>query len=85
MINQILVEHQGTHFNWWGKQLMASRSFEVITLGLFPSASWEEVASLVQMLFVRSQNGRAVSQHATEEIQANWNRTIAFPSLYPIS
>lgn len=45
--------------------------FEVIILGLFPPASWEEVASLVQMLFVRSQNGEAASQQATEEIQAN--------------
>lgn len=50
---------------------MASCLFEVIILGLFPSASWEEVVSLVQMLFVRSQNGEAVSQHATVEIQAN--------------
>ena len=50
---------------------MASCLFEVIILGLFPSASWEEAASLVQMLFVRSQNGEAASQHATEEIQAN--------------
>lgn len=85
MINQVLIEYRGTHFNWWGKQLMASCLFEVIILGLFPSASWEEVASLVQMLFVRSQNGEAASQHATEEIQANWNRTMALPSLYPIS
>lgn len=85
MINQDLIEHQGTHFNWWGKQLMASCLFEVIILGLFPSASWEEVASLVQMLFVRSQNGETASQHPTEEIQANWNRTMALPSLYPIS
>lgn len=85
MINQVLIEYQGTYFNWWGKQLMASCLFEVIILGLFPSASWEEVASLVQMLFVRSQNGEAASQHATEEIQANWNRTMALPSLYPIS
>lgn len=46
---------------------MASCLFEVITLGLFPSASWEEAASLVQMLFVRSQNGEAASQRATEE------------------
>lgn len=59
--------------------------FEVITLGLFPSASWEEVVSLVQMLFVRSQTSEAASQDATEEIQANWNRTMAFPSPYPIS
>lgn len=57
--------------------------FEVIILGLFPPASWEEVASLVQMLFVRSQNGEAASQQATEEIQANWNRTIASPK--PVS
>ena len=70
MINQVLIKYQGTYFNWWGKQLMASCLFEVIILGLFPSASWEEVASLVQMLFVRSQNGEAASQHATEEIQA---------------
>lgn len=83
MINQVLIEYQGTHFNWWGKQLMASCLFEVIILGLFPSASWEEMASLVQMLFVRSQNGEAASQHETEEIQANWNRTMALPS--PVS
>lgn len=85
MINQVLIEYQGTDFNWWGKQLVASCLFEVIILGLFPSASWEEAVSLVQMLFVRSQNGEAASQHATEEIQANWNRTMALPSLYPIS
>lgn len=85
MINQALIEFQGTHFNWWGKQLMASCLFEVIILGLFPSASWEEVGSLVQMLFVRSQDGVAASQHATEEIQANWNRTMALPILYPFS
>lgn len=71
MINQVLIEYQRTHFNRWGKQLMASCLFEVITLGLFPSASWEEVVSLVQMLFVRSQNAEAESQHAAEEIEAN--------------
>lgn len=36
---------RGTNFNWQGKQLIASCLFEVITLGLFPSASWEEAAS----------------------------------------
>lgn len=86
MINQALTEYPGTHFNWWGKQLMASCLFEVITLGLFPSASWEEVASLVQMLFVRSQDGEAgeaSTQHS--RLEQTRNRTMALPSLYPIS
>lgn len=60
---------------------MVSCLFEVIIQGLFPSASWEEVASLVQMLFVRSQGSEESSQYATEKIQANWNRTMAFPKL----
>lgn len=77
-INQVLIEYRGTYFNGWGKQLMASCLFEVIILGLFPSASWEEVASLVQMLFVRSQDGEAASQHATEETRSKVKQNNGF-------
>lgn len=53
--------------------------------GLFPFFSWEEVMSLVQMLFVRSQDGEALSWRATEEVHPNWITTMACASLYPIS
>lgn len=53
--------------------------------GLFLFSSWEEVMSLVQMLFVRSQDGEALSWRATEEVHPNWITTMAWASLYPIS
>lgn len=45
--------------------------------GLFPFASWEEVVSLVQMLFFRSQDGEALSWHTAEEVHANGITTMA--------
>lgn len=41
--------------------------------------------SLVQMLFVRSQDGEALSWLATEEVHPDWIKTMACTNLYPIS
>lgn len=41
--------------------------------------------SLVQMLFVRSQDGETLSWRATEEFHPNWITTMACASLYFIS
>lgn len=64
---------------------MASCLFEVITLGLFPSASWEEVASLlVQMLLVRTvlRGATACNRGDSSKLEIEqWPH----PSLDPIS